>query len=105
MMKSPPKLKLSTIISQLLNRAELNPGKKFEAKLKRGLLVEIKMAEGETHLQVSRIDIFPSMKEWHTVCKAFPYKCHINYPQELTHDKKHCLNSKWPTQPRLFSGP
>lgn len=64
-------MSLSVVLTQLLNRSRLNPGKVYSERLERGLMVAFRMKSNCTTMQLSRLKpTEPSYLELVTCLKA-----------------------------------
>jgi len=66
-------IKLTTILQRQLDQARKSAGRTIVTTLGRGLRIEIKTVPGEIHLTLRREGNYPSLTEWDTVTKHFPF--------------------------------
>lgn len=92
---------LRSILSEMLDAAEKNPGDPVRNTLSRGLQIDVKIDNGRTCLQISRSGEYPSDKEWETVLKSWPYPVQVS-PKTFAAGVRKYLQAEWPTQPRLI---
>lgn len=63
---------LPKTLDQLVRRAAAHPGLPVRQPLGKGLRVDVLIRDGETYLQISRDNVWPSSREWTTVTRDFP---------------------------------
>ena len=64
-------MKLTALLADLLADACAHRGHTFAQPLKGGLTIQVKVtADDICHLEISRVDIAPSAKEWATVIRG-----------------------------------
>ena len=88
---------LAKTLDQLVRSAEAQPGRAMRQPLNRGLRVDVMMKDGETHLQISRANIWPSTKEWNTVTRDFPSPVPNILPRRICAEGRYYLKAKWVT--------
>ncbi|KKN37612.1 hypothetical protein LCGC14_0761820 [marine sediment metagenome] len=95
--------KLQFILGNLLIQAESTPGVKSSTHLPNGLKVDVLVTTEKTHLQISRVLVFPSDTEWHTILKNWPYPMASVAPKHIESESsfRYYLKSAWPSQMRL----
>lgn len=74
-------LTLADILADLVQRAAAADGAVVMHCLPRGLWIRIRRLphDGGYELNISRPDVVPSLLEWVTVCRAWPWKVPISY--------------------------
>jgi len=95
-----PSKRLCTILSDLLQRAEANPGQPVMTRLTNNLRIDLKVAGNVTMLLISRSDVFPSLTEWHTVLRHWPYPVQA-IPTQVSIPERKYLKAYWPCQKRF----
>jgi len=66
--------RLQEIIEDQLAEARAKGGQKIVRKLGRGLRIEMVCSNANVYLTLTRDDKFPSLQEWETVTRSFPYE-------------------------------
>ena len=66
--------RLQEIVEDQLVEARAKGGQKVVRKLGRGLRIEMVCINGNVYLTLTRDDKFPSIQEWETVTRSFPYE-------------------------------
>ena len=99
---------LARTLDQLVKQAETHPGQPQRQPLLRGLRVDVLMTADETHLQISRDNIWPSSREWATVTSIWPRPVPRQVlPKRLYAQGRYFLQAKWATitgeQPALLN--
>jgi len=80
-------MSLSTILTQLLTRSRLNPGKVYSERLERGLTVAFRSKSGKITMQLSRPKpVEPSYLELCTCLKAINVTNPENIPSRELED-------------------
>jgi hypothetical protein len=65
--------RLHEILEDQLAEARAKAGTKIIRKLQQGLRVELLYFGNDVRLTIARDNTYPSMKEWETIVKFFPY--------------------------------
>ena len=65
--------KLTHILEDQLDEARREAGRKIVRKLKNGLRIEMTALNGVIYLTLTRDNQYPSLQEWETVIRHFPY--------------------------------
>lgn len=88
---------LAKTLDQLVKRAEAHPGEPQRQPLSKGLRVDVMIKDGQTYLQISRDNIWPSPKEWSTVARDFPRQVPNVVPQRRRRiaDPRYYLKASW----------
>ncbi len=68
-----PSIFLRSVLTQLLNHAEDNPGQIVSTRLTNNLKVELTVQRGQVHLGISRSSAWPSEADWRMVLRHWPY--------------------------------
>ena len=72
--------KLAQILEDQLAEARAKAGSIIVRKLGKGLRIELMCVSNEIRLTLTRDDQYPSMQEWETVCKYFPFQVEKTAP-------------------------
>lgn len=92
---------LKRIISDLVRAAETHQGEPQRATLKGGLRVDVRIIRaGATQIQISRNGLAPSLSEFETVLKNFPYPIKAK-PQSMKSAGRYFVTAAWATPARL----
>lgn len=96
---------LAATLDQLVKRAEAHPGVAQRQPLSRGLRVDVMVKDGQTYLQISRDNIWPTQQEWSIVARDFPQPVPNVTPRRIA-DQRYYLKAHWQTivveQPELI---
>lgn len=92
---------LAGTIDQMVKEATTHPGTPYRRPLARGLRVDVMVTDGETHLQISRDNTWPSVKEWQTVTGLWPSPVPSLAPRRSYTDGRYYLMAKWETVAQL----
>ena len=95
-----PGKRLCTILADLLQCAEANPGQPVQTRLTNNLRIDIKVAGTIVMLLISRSDVFPSDCEWRTVLRHWPYPVQA-VPTKIDQPTRKYLKAFWPIQTRF----
>jgi hypothetical protein len=87
---------LAMILEDML--AEAKAKMKSYRKLKNGLHIEISVQQVEVTVTLGRDLVEPSVSEWDTVMKNFPYNTPKTIPTPSTRGNRLCITGKVPTQ-------
>jgi hypothetical protein len=79
----------------MVKDAEAHPGKPYRKPLYRGLRVDVMLLNGETHLQISRDNVWPSPKEWDIVTRDWPAPVPNLTPRRIFDQGRYYLKAKW----------
>lgn len=97
---------LARTLDQLVKQADAHPGQPQRQPLTRGLRVDVLIKDGQTLLQISRGDKWPSPAEWSTVAKYFPRPVPNVLARRIYDGGRYYLKSGWATiiaeQPALI---
>lgn len=98
---------LAHTLDQLVKQAEAHPGEAKRQPLARGLRVDVMVQEGQTFLQISRANVWPSPKEWGIVARDFPSPVPNILARRIQGtDGRYYLKASWATiiaeQPELI---
>jgi len=94
---------LATILAKLIDHAAALPTQPMTHRFTNSLRISITYYE-EAHqfnLILARDKVHPSLTEWKTVLKNWPYPVHAN-PQTGDQDGRHYLIAMLPAHPKLF---
>jgi len=95
-----PASRLCSILANLLQRAEANPGQPVQTRLTNNLQIDLKVAGTVVMLLISRSDVFPSECEWRTVLRHWPYPVQA-VPTQVDRPIRKYLKAYWPLQKHL----
>lgn len=87
---------LTQILEDMLAEAKVK--NRSNRKLKNGLRIEIKVIQLEVTVTLWRDTIHPSLQEWNTVMRNFPYNTPSIIPQPSTEGNRFCITGRVPTQ-------
>ena len=73
MIANKPSIILRSVLSQLLDHAEENPGETVSTRLTNNLKIDLRVQAGFVYLQVSRSSTWPSEADWRMVLRHWPY--------------------------------
>jgi hypothetical protein len=90
--------RLSHILEDQLAEARLNAGTKIHRKLKSGLHIVILCRSDQVIVSLWRADTHPSLQEWDTVMKHFPYNTPSITPEKKEKNGKFAIVGTVPTQ-------
>jgi hypothetical protein len=89
---------LAKTLDQFVRRAEAHPGLPVRQPLGKGLRVDVMVQAGETHLQISRDNVWPSAKEWSTVTRDFPTLVPNVIAKRIFDGGRYYLKAHWMTK-------
>jgi hypothetical protein len=89
-MKSP----LQTLIEQCLKIAEANPGKWQTFRTTNNLKVDIQIHGTSTSLRISRSSHYPSLQDWSTISRHWPYPLNVTPKQAKAYGRNY-LQAQW----------
>jgi hypothetical protein len=94
---------LATILSRLTDSAVTKPTHPFAHRLTNGLRITIIFLEQSNsfNLVLARDKVFPSLIEWNTVLKNWPYPTKAK-PRSGNVDHRYSLSAMFPAHPKLF---
>lgn len=95
---------LDQILHCMLREAERLEGKPSVTHLPKGLRIQLAVGKDQTVLRLVREGVYPSLEEFKTVAKFFPYPIGAVRPHQQKLGKEFHLLASWPTQPRIFGG-
>jgi len=82
-------------LAGLLERAEQQPGSPQRINLLRGLRVDVLLTVDAVHVQLSRLNVYPSQQEWSTVMRAWPFQVPTVTPKQIKLDGRFYLKASW----------
>ncbi len=85
----------------LVSAAEQKPGQTPRLKLSNNLLVECKIVDHVTQVQISRSTSYPCPDDWMIVVRWWPYPIPLQEPRQARAHGRHYLTASWPTPARL----
>lgn len=88
---------LAKTIDQLVRDAAAHPGQPRRQPLTRGLRVDVMVRDGETHLQISRANTWPSPREWNIVTRDWPQPVPNILAKRIFDQGRYYLKAKWHT--------
>ncbi len=88
---------LAKTLDQLVRRAEAHPGLPVRQPLGKGLRVDVMVKDGETYLQISRDNVWPSAREWSTVTRDFPTLVPNVITKRIFDGGRYYLKAHWVT--------
>ena len=90
---------LHEILEDQLAEAKAKAGTKIVRKLKQGLRVELLCMSNDVRLTITRDNTYPSMKEWETIVKFFPYPIPTSVQPEPKQEGSRCtLTARFASQ-------
>lgn len=89
---------LSNILEDQLADARRRAGTKIVRRLKNGLRIEITHIYNTVMLCLTRDQTYPSLQEWETVLRHFPYRTPKTEPQRLQQGSRFTIYAELPTQ-------
>jgi len=94
---------LATILSHLTDNAVTKPAHPFAHRLTNGLRITVTFFEisNSFNLVLARDKVLPSLIEWETVLKNWPYPVRAK-PHSGNTDGRHYLTATLPAHPKLF---
>ena len=90
-----PSIFLRSVLTQLLNHAEDNPGQLVSTRLTNNLKVELIVQRGQVHLRISRSSAWPSEADWRMVLRHWPYAVE-SIPEAVLREGRCCLEADLP---------
>jgi hypothetical protein len=90
--------KLAAILEDLLAQAKHQAGIAAKRKLQNGLVISITVVQHETKITLGRQLVRPSLNEWNTVMKNFPYNTPNIIPTPADIKGWLCITGKVPSQ-------
>jgi hypothetical protein len=96
---------LRDTIGRLITQAT-SSGQAARTRLPKGLTVAIKVeADNLVDVQLSRADVYPSLREWKTVLAQWPGQCAvIQEPKLLLHKNVYYIKGRVRIMPELITG-
>jgi len=88
--------KLSEILEDQLAEAKAKAGTIIIRKLYKGLRIEMTAISNEIRLTLTRDDQYPSMQEWDTVTKHFPYVVPKIMPNTEQKGSRFTISARFP---------
>ena len=82
---------LTEIIQSMLNQS-MQTGQVQRRRLKNGLYITILMETGRYKLILSRVESYPSDREWQTVIRNWPYPVHAKPPEKKHAEMRNILS-------------
>ena len=89
---------LAQILEDQLAEAKAKAGTKIVRRLAKGLRVELMAAHNEVTITLTRDEAFPSMQEWDTIIKYFPYDTPRILPTPIQQGGRYTITGKVPSQ-------
>jgi len=91
--------RLAQILEDQLAEAKAKAGTKIVRRLsKGGLRVELTAADNQVTITLTRYETFPSMQEWDTIIKYFPYDTPRILPTPIQQGGRYTITGKVPSQ-------
>ena len=90
--------KLSAILEDQLAEAKAKAGTIIIRKLYNGLRIEITAISNEIRLTLTRDDKYPSIQEWDTVTKYFPYTVPKIMPNIEQKGSRFTISARFPSE-------
>lgn len=95
--------KLQDLLTQMYNAAYQRSAVAQKRKLKHGLHISLTCFPQEVILTISRDAMSPSIREWKTVLKNFPYFTGEIYPTQIVdNDGRAALTGKIPPRQKVL---
>ena len=85
---------LRDVLADLLTMAIVDPGIPKRVFLGRGLQIDLRVNNGDVHLQLSRMGVSPSHIEWKTTLAHFPTPVDVE-PRKKIYQGRHYLIGSW----------
>ena len=94
---------LATILAKLIDHAVTKPTQPMAHRFTNGLRISVTYYENarQFNLILARYKVLPSLTEWGTVLKNWPYPVRVK-PQIGDQDGRHYLIAMLPVHPKLF---
>lgn len=90
--------KLYQILEDQYTEAKTRAGQEVSRKLKNGLRIVIKYDAPHIILTLTRDTVYPSMDEWDTVVRHFPYTLEKRMPAAQQQGYRFTISARFPTQ-------
>ena len=91
--------RLHEILEDQLAEAKAKAGTKIVRKLQQGLRVELLCVSNDVRLTITRDNTYPSIKEWETVLKFFPYPILASVtPESKQEGSRYTLTARFASQ-------
>ncbi len=94
---------LELILEDLHQRARQNPGIPQQSTLEDGLRIDLLVHRGETQLQISRADRFPTLEEFQFILDHWREQVERSTPKPIAHSGRKFLSAGWLKPTRPFS--
>ena len=90
--------KLHEILEDQLAEAKAKAGQTVVRKLYKGLRIELLSTTGQIALTITRDDKFPSLEEWETVTRHFPYQVPKVIPAPEQKGSRYTISARFASQ-------
>lgn len=88
--------KLCNMLEDMIAAAKTKAGTPIRRQLHKGLRIEIVSVSTALRLTLVRENAYPSMDEWDTVVRHFPYPIQATYPLPRQEGNRHTLSARIP---------
>ena len=103
-----PSKNLQHILSELYCRALATDGAPVSRRLTNNLIIDLRVKGGIVALLISRSSVYPSIVEWKTILRHWPYPVQCDPDKQVRSQTdgqcRHYLRGHWPLQSSFALG-